>query len=247
MMHRLINLNCDVGEGIGNEEALMPYISSCSIACGGHVGDIETMKTMVRLAKRFKIKIGAHPSYPDKVNFGRKTMPMPPQQFIKSIKGQIQSLEDVLNQEKAELHHIKAHGALYNDIAKDTQLAQDFLRAIEGYKGKSALFVPYASVIEQEAICAGFQIKREAFGDRNYNRDLSLVPRQFANAVLEKPEDVLNHIVFMAHNGQVRTVEGVKVKILADTYCIHGDTASALEILTYLSIQLPKKQINIQK
>jgi UPF0271 protein len=231
---------------MGNEEALMPYISSCSIACGGHAGDAASMRHVVRLAKRFKVAIGAHPSYPDPINFGRKSMQLPKARFIASIQEQIESLVGIIQEEKATLHHIKAHGALYNDLALDRDLSKNYLEAVQRFKNKAVLYVPYHSMIEQEAVREGFGIKREAFGDRNYNTDLSLVSRAFSNAILAAPKDVLEHILLMVHQQEVKTVQGVNVKITADTYCIHGDTPAALQILAYLSSQLPKNKIQIK-
>lgn len=242
-----IDINCDVGEGIGNEKDLFPIISSCNIACGGHAGDRGTMQDVVRSAKKNKVKVGAHPSYPDKENFGRVSIDIQTEKLIDSIQGQIASLISVLKGENIGLHHIKPHGALYNDMAKDARIARIFLMAIKSYKLSSFLYVPYASIIEKMALGQGFQIRREAFGDRNYNTDLTLVSRRLPNAMIEEPKEVMEHIVSMVQNQQLKTVSGDYVKIIADTYCIHGDTSSALEILAYLSTTLPKQDIYIKK
>lgn len=238
---RNIKLNSDVGEGLENEETLLPYLSSCSVACGGHAGDVDTMKHIVRLAKLFDVKVGAHPSYPDRANFGRKKVSITTNLLARSIKEQINNLKIILEEEQMVLHHIKAHGALYNNMVKDKSLAKLFLQAIPSYKKTSYLYVPYGSVIATEALTAGFTIQYEAFGDRNYNKDLSLVSRNLPNALIEKPKEVMEHITRMYQDHNVRTIEGNFVKILADTYCIHGDTPTALEILTYLSERFPKK------
>ncbi len=242
-----IDINCDVGEGVGNEQDLFPLISSCNIACGGHAGDGQTMREVVQLAKSHQVKIGAHPSYPDKANFGRTSIDISAGKLQQSIREQMANIVLVLESESVQLHHIKPHGALYNDVAKDAALARTFLKAIEEYRSTVYLYVPYASIIEKEALQQGFRIKYEAFGDRNYNTDLSLVSRSLPNALIEDPEIVLEHIVFMARNQQVKTLEGHTIKILADTYCIHGDTPTALQILTYLSNELPKHNIFIKK
>ena len=112
-----IDINCDVGEGIGNERSLFPHISSCNIACGGHAGDLNSMSEIVQLARRSGIKVGAHPSYPDRENFGRKSMKIEKRLLISSIQKQIKALESILISSNMQLHHIKAHGALYNDMA----------------------------------------------------------------------------------------------------------------------------------
>jgi len=242
-----IDINCDVGEGIGNEKSLMPLISSCNIACGGHAGDLETISEVTKLAKVHGVKVGAHPSYPDRDNFGRVSVDISQKELITSIRRQMDDFMTVLKRENITLHHIKPHGALYNDISKNPDLAETFLKAIEDFKNTGWIYVPYKSAIEVAALKNGFQIKREAFADRNYNSDLSLVSRQLPGAVLEAPEEVLQHLVNMVTTQNVTTSEGEKAKIIADTFCVHGDTPSALEILNYLSRELPKANIRIAK
>lgn len=242
-----IDINCDVGEGIGNEAELFPFISSCNLACGGHAGDETTMQAIVSLAKRHQVEIGAHPSYPDKSNFGRISMDLNLAELLETIQTQVANLVSVCEKEHVKLHHIKAHGALYNDTAKGGPLALTFLKAIEEYKAELYLYVPSASFLAQMASEQGFKIKREAFGDRNYNEDLSLVSRKQSNAIISEPSLVFEHLYSMVQNQQVRTVSGVLKTIVADTYCIHGDTPNALQILMYLSEELPKKHIYLQK
>ena len=242
-----IDINCDVGEGIGNEAELLPLISSCNIACGGHAGDIETITKVVRLAKENKVKIGAHPSYPDTKNFGRVSMDIPSDVLIKSIQQQMEDFTSVLKKENVGMHHIKPHGALYNDVAKDAGLAKVFLKSIEIYKDNIFLYVPYNSMIEFEGLKQNFKIKNEAFGDRNYNKDLSLMSRKFPKSVIEKPEEVLAHLVSIVKEKQLIAHDGSVVKLKASTYCIHGDTPSALQILTYLTKELPQHNIFIKR
>ena len=242
-----IDINCDVGEGIGNEEAILPLISSCNIACGGHAGDKETMTRTVILAKEHKVLVGAHPSYPDTENFGRSTMAIDSDRLSLSIQNQIKGLQSILDHEQVTLHHIKAHGALYNDLAKDESLAENYLSAIKAYKSSVHLYVPPNSVIAELARDRGFSVKFEAFADRNYNEDLSLVSRKLPNAVINEPKAVLNHLARMVKQGMVVTLNGVECAMNADTYCLHGDTPNAFQILMYLSNELPKQQIYIKK
>lgn len=242
-----IDINCDVGEGVGNEAAIFPYISSCNIACGGHAGDKETMLKVASLAKKHHIKVGSHPSYPDKANFGREVMDISEQELIQSIRKQLTDFDQVLQREQITLHHIKAHGALYNQTAKDEQLAKVYLEAIDYYKDRVLLYVPYNSVVAKLAKQRGFKLWFEAFADRNYNSDLSLVSRKEENALIIAPEAVLKHILPIIKKGEVMTVDGISHKILADTLCIHGDTVSALKILTYLSTSLPQNQVQLAK
>ncbi|MGB5361410.1 MAG: 5-oxoprolinase subunit PxpA [Eudoraea sp.] len=242
-----IDINCDVGEGIGNESALFPHISSCNIACGGHAGDVSTMSEIVQLAKKFGINVGAHPSYPDRDNFGRTSMKIEKNVLKASIRKQIKDLEIVISKAEMQMHHIKAHGALYNDIAGDLELSTIYLESIRAYKDDVLVYLPYGSVVEKEARKQGYKVSREAFGDRNYNEDLSLVSRRSSYAMIEEPIKVLDHVLSMVINNEVYTLNGIQRPIWADTYCIHGDTATALQILTYLSDELPKQHIFLKK
>ncbi|MGX1929980.1 5-oxoprolinase subunit PxpA [Flagellimonas sp. 2504JD4-2] len=241
-----IDINCDVGEGVGNESQLLPLISSCNIACGGHAGDVETMEKVVRLAQKNNVKIGAHPSYPDKLNFGRQVMSISDENLRQSIVEQLKIFDEVLKGEGGNLHHIKAHGALYNQTAKDKNLATLYLDAVDSYREDAFLYVPFGSIITKLAVERGFNIIYEAFADRNYNIDLSLVSRQLDNALIKEPEHVLKHIIPIIKKGEVVTISNERVKIKADTLCIHGDTPSALQILMYLSEELPHCGIQLK-
>jgi UPF0271 protein len=247
MQKKIIDINCDVGEGIGNEALLFPFISSCNIACGGHAGDAHSMRAVVQLAKKNKLKIGAHPSYPDKLNFGRVHMQMSKTKFRESIQEQLAALDAILLQEEVAMHHIKAHGALYNDLAGDPRLASEFLKNIAPYKPQCYLYVPYGSAIATEAARYGYNFLYEAFGDRAYTNSYSLAPRKLAGAVLEDPDTVLRQLLFMIREQKVRTLNGSDIPIEAHTFCIHGDTPSALQILMYLAGELPKYGIYLKE
>ncbi|AEM72275.1 LamB/YcsF family protein [Allomuricauda ruestringensis DSM 13258] len=242
-----IDINCDVGEGVGNEADIFPYISSCNIACGGHAGNQETMLKVASQAKEHHLKVGSHPSYPDKANFGREVMDISNQDLIQSIRKQLADFDEVLEQKQITLHHIKAHGALYNQTANDKNLAKVYLEAIIDYKDKAILYVPFGSVIAKMAMEKGFKVWFEAFADRNYNSNMSLVSRKQENALIEEPEAVLQHILPIIKKSKVLSVDGESMEIKANTLCIHGDTVSALKILMYLSKELAKNQVQIQK
>lgn len=247
MAEHSIDINCDVGEGLGNEAQLLPYLSSCNIACGAHAGDDQTMRRVVQLATTTNVKIGAHPGYPDRANFGRKNMSMPNRELSKSIVYQIKRLTKIIEEEGAYLHHIKAHGALYNTIAKNTELAMVFLNAILPYQESTFIYVPFGTPICELASDMGFQIKTEAFADRNYNADLSLVSRTEPNAIIHEPSQVLDHLLTMVTSNTVNTIGDRIQPMKANTFCIHGDTPSALEILMYLSQELPKHQVRVDQ
>ncbi|EIJ40442.1 MULTISPECIES: 5-oxoprolinase subunit PxpA [Galbibacter] len=229
-----IIINCDLGEGIGNEEQLMPYIQSCNIACGGHAGNRETIEKVVELAVQNNVAIGAHPSYPDKENFGRVSLSISEEQLINSIQQQLNLFQEVLTKKGASLHHIKPHGALYNDIAKDEDLAMTFLKAIGDYKNEMGIYVPYKSKIARKALQNGFRIFYEAFADRAYNDDLSLVSRTLPNAILTNKEEVLKQVLHIAKNDSVVTINNKIVATDASTFCVHSDTENAQEIVEFL-------------
>ncbi len=238
MEKQYIDINCDVGEGVGNESKLFPLISSCNIACGGHAGSVDTIRTCLKLAQKYQVHIGAHPSYPDKENFGRIPMDISENDLIESIRDQMHLFLNECKKVGASLHHIKPHGALYNEIANDENKAKTFLYAIESFKASIFLYVPFNSKIHDLALLDNFKVKREAFADRNYNTDLSLVSRKKGNALITEGENVLQHVLLMYKENLVETITGKKLPLLADTYCIHGDTPSAFQILTYITEHL---------
>lgn len=241
-----IDVNADVGEGVGNEAALMPYLSSCNIACGGHAGGINSMTAIAKLAKVNGVKIGAHPSFPDKKNFGRIEMKLSAADLYSSLKTQIRTLQNVLHSQNLQLYHIKPHGALYNLAAKDEKTARVIIEVIKSIALPIKLYAPYKSIIAELAQSEAIDITFEGFADRNYNEDLSLVSRRNNNALLTQKDEVLHHVLFMAKHNKVKTISGVEVPLKATTFCVHGDTKNALEILKYLNQELPKNSIKIQ-
>ncbi|OIQ36026.1 MAG: lactam utilization protein LamB [Bacteroidetes bacterium MedPE-SWsnd-G1] len=228
---KVLKLNSDVGEGAKNEKDIFPYLFYCNIACGGHIGTINSMTEMVTLALENKVLIGAHPSYPDKENFGRKSMNISEESLINSIRNQINALKDITTKLGTSIHHIKPHGALYNDISKDEIKATLFLKAILPFKDSFKLLIPNNSIIEQLALKNGFSIVREAFADRNYNNDLSLVSRDNENALISDKLEMINHVKLILNTSQVKTINNQKLKLVADTFCIHSDTPKALELI----------------
>ncbi len=227
----MININCDLGEGLNNEDVIMPLIKSCNIACGGHSGNIDSMQRCVELSIINNVEIGAHPSYPDKENFGRIHLDIPALALKESIVNQIDSLISICKSHNTDLTHIKAHGALYNEMIKDSNLSNIYLDIIDIYKDKYYLYIPYKSEIEKIAVDRGFKIKYEVFGDRNYNDDLTLVSRKEEEALITIPEKVIKHISEIYYNNCVVSVNGNKHDVKADTYCIHSDTENAEHIL----------------
>jgi UPF0271 protein len=245
-MTQNIDINSDVGEGIGNESQLMPYISSCNIACGGHAGNEETMKSAVQLAKKYKVKIGAHPSFPDKENFGRKVMEMPCVVLYKSIKVQVEDLMSILKEEHLALHHVKPHGALYNLAVTDERVANVIVEVMKSLGLLIKLYVPFGSKIADIAIENNVPITYEAFADRNYNTDLTLVSRQEKEALIEDEDVMFEHVFRMYTHGKVKVISGQEIPIKADTFCIHGDSPNAVNLIKNLKTRFEAQDINVR-
>ena len=242
-----IDLNCDVGEGVGNEAALFPHISSCSIACGGHAGDAGTMKRISEQAIAAGVRIGAHPSYPDRANFGRVSINMDPASLQASVATQISALQAVLEPLGASLHHVKAHGALYNDLAPGGPLAGAYLDVLEQFGGSMRVYAPCGSRFAEMAAARHFDVWEESFADRAYHRDGRLVSRRKDGALLTDPVAIADRVKQMVIHGQVRTVEGTDYPLQAKTCCLHGDTPNAEEILAYLVAALAEDAIFVRK
>ena len=230
----MIDINCDLGEGLHNEHIIMPLISSCNISCGAHAGSIEIMDKVIQLAVKHKVKIGAHPSFPDRKNFGRKVLDISNSDLQKSLEDQLSIFKDRALLQNATIHHVKPHGALYNLIAVNREKASIVIAAIQHVFEAVKLYVPYQSRIEEIAIQSGLEIVYEAFADRMYNEDLSLVSRTFSNALIEDKLEVLKQVQKISDKQLVTTVNFHEKKIKASTFCVHGDTKNAIEILEYL-------------
>ncbi|MFD1015118.1 5-oxoprolinase subunit PxpA [Winogradskyella rapida] len=246
MKVRSIDVNADVGEGVGNETLLMPYLSSCNIACGGHAGDIESMTNVVRLAKSNQVKIGAHPSFSDRLNFGRTVIEMSPSDLYTSLKAQIERLQVVARAEGVVLNHIKPHGALYNLAAKDEETARVILKVLKAVNPVLKLYAPCNSVMAKIALLNDVELVYEAFADRGYEDDLSLVSREKKGAVLHDKDCVFNRVLRMVKDQKITTINRVEVATKISTICVHGDTENAVEIVKYLVCRLKENNISIQ-
>lgn len=241
-----IDINCDLGEGIGNDAQLMPYLSSCNIACGGHAGDDNTMRKAIHLALENNVNIGAHPSFPDQENFGRTEMNLPNNELTTIIIAQIMRLKILTEEVGGKLSHVKPHGALYNMAAVNDSTAEAVLDAMAPFNKELILYVPYGSVIAKKAIERKQPIRYEAFADRNYNDDLTLVSRKLDNAVLENTDQITDHVIRMIKEKKVKTINGNLVTIEAGTICVHGDNPHAEEILSQLAKNLKNYNVSIE-
>lgn len=223
-----IDLNCDMGEGMPNDAALMPYISSANIACGFHAGDEHTMKSTVKLCKDFGVRIGAHPSFPDRANFGRTMMEMSPEEIYKMVREQIQVLHKHASALGEKIHHVKPHGALYNASAKDPAIAKAIAQAVFDEDPNALLLGLSGSYSLAAAEALGLKTAHEVFGDRAYQADGSLVPRNQAHACLDQTEEVIHQVKRMVQKGEVQAISGEIIPLRIDTICLHGDGPHAL-------------------
>lgn len=242
---KTIDINCDVGEGFHNEALLMPYLSSCNIACGAHAGSTEIIEKTILLAQENHVKIGAHPSFPDRENFGRKVLDISLENLQKSIGNQLLLFRNISEKLGVKVHHVKAHGALYNLIAKDRDTATVFVKAIQTIFDSVFLYVPSNSEIEKVALQNNLKIKYEAFIDRNYNDNGTLVARTQKEALIENPKQAYKHVLNMLLKGKVKTITGIEKQIKADTFCVHGDGENALGILKFLKKSFLEKGIEV--
>lgn len=228
---------------MSNDAALMPYISSCNIACGGHFGSTTTMREAVRLAKLHNVKVGAHPSYPDRENFGRKSMSISSEELTSSICEQISDFLSVCNELEVFPNHIKLHGALYNDCMKDEALANVIFKAYEKIEISLPVFTPPNSLLTQKLD----HVITEAFLDRRYNEDGSLVSRAQHDALIEEPHEAWNQLYNIYFNHEVISSGGKTIPINADTFCLHGDTTNSLEIAQLIDRKLKSLNISLNK
>jgi UPF0271 protein len=220
-----IDLNCDMGENIGNDEDIMPYITSANIACGFHAGDAKTMQATVRLAKKYGVNVGAHPSWLDVEGFGRREMNLLPEEVEALILYQIGALYAIAKSEGVELVHVKPHGAIYNQAAKDKALAMSIARAVKRFGGDLILVGLAGSGLIEAGLEAGLRVMNEGFPDRNYNPDGTLVSRKESHAIIESPDETAKHAMDLIQNGILFGEKRVKV----DTLCLHGDHPRAAE------------------
>lgn len=225
----LTDLNCDMGEGIGSDELLMPYISAANIACGYHAGDEDTMKRTIALALQYNVAIGAHPSFPDRDNFGRTDMRLPLQEVYDLITAQIHLIEKFAKAAGTTLQHVKPHGALYNMAARAKPLAAVVALAVKDANEKLVLYGLSGSHLISEAKKIGLKACNEVFADRTYQENGRLTPRDKPGALIEDEEMVIDQVLQMVKQQTVTTVSGKQIPILAETICIHGDGKHAVE------------------
>jgi UPF0271 protein len=232
---RRIDMNCDMGElpeaiADGTQEALMPSFTSINVACGGHAGDAQTMKTTIEQALRWNLAIGAHPGYPDRANFGRLEMNLSPEAISDSVYEQVRTLAEIAEQYGVQLTHVKPHGALYNQAVHNRRLARAIADGVMRWRRDVVLVglagSPMLTVFRE----AGFQVAAEAFADRRYESDGTLRSRKHEGALIHDLAEASRQALSIAQTETVTARDGSRVAVTAQTICIHGDTPGAPQI-----------------
>ena len=245
-MKLFVDLNADLGEGSGHDNELFELISSASIATGFHAGDSDTMHAAVCAAKEHGVAVGAHPSFFDRENFGRKELKMSNEEVFDAVAYQLGIFQAIASALDVRPNHVKPHGALYNMAVRDPELADAIARAIKSVDPKLILFAPDNSELARAGEAHGVQIAREIFADRNYLNDGWLVPRTRPDALLRDPEEAAQRVLRMLREGKVRSVEGRDVDVRGETICVHGDTPGAVEFARELRMQLEREGVSIR-
>ena len=240
-----IDLNCDLGEGCGNDADLMQFISSANIACGYHAGDTPTMQRTIELALEHGVAIGAHPGYADRKNFGRVEMHLSPTEIYRLVTDQISALKLVATGFGRSLDHVKPHGALYNQAAKDAEIATAIAEAVRDADPQLVLFGLAGSKYLDVARATGLCVASEVFADRTYMPDGSLTPRTEVGALIEDARVAVDQALQMVKIGSVTARDGASVPIRAETICLHGDGPHAVEFAQAITTGLRKNGINI--
>ncbi len=220
-----IDLNCDLGEGAGGEAALMPSITSANIACGGHAGDEQTMRATVALAQRWGVAVGAHPGYEDREHFGRRELALSPEEIVCLIVRQVTVLQAI-----APAVHVKPHGALYNQAARDPVVAQAVAEGVRRCAGNLILVGLAGSELVRAGARAGLRVANEVFADRTYRGDGSLTDRRREDALISDEEVALRQALSLVLKGELTTIDGTTLAVKADTLCLHGDGPRALTL-----------------
>ena len=244
-MNGSVDLNADLGEGAGHDAELFELISSANIATGFHAGDADTMHAAVSSAKDRGVAVGAHPSFFDRENFGRKELKVTADEVFDAVAFQLGVFQAIAEAAGLRPNHVKPHGALYNMAVRDGKIAEAIARATKSLDAKLILFAPENSALARAGESHGLQIAHEVFADRNYLADGSLVPRSRADALLNNPEDAAVRVLRMLREGKVRSVEGDDLGVRVETICVHGDTPGAVEFARQLRSQLESQGVRI--
>ncbi|WP_347556819.1 5-oxoprolinase subunit PxpA [Robbsia sp. KACC 23696] len=240
-----IDLNADLGEGCDNDEALLALVSSANIACGGHAGDADTMRACARWAVAKGVSIGAHPSFADRANFGRTEMAQIPTDLRESLLEQLQTLRGIVHEEGGKIVHVKPHGALYNQAARDPELARLVVSTIREFDPNVVIVGLAGGALVAAAREAGMRTTEEAFADRGYQSNGALVPRGTPGALIEDEDTMITRILDMIVNRRVQSIDGQWCDLNAETLCLHGDGAHAVAFAQRIRKALDAQQIKV--
>jgi len=240
-----VDLNADVGEGVGDDAALMPFLSSANIACGYHAGNAAVMRHAIAFARRHHVAVGAHPGFQDRKGFGRRELTMTAAEVEGLISRQIHTLAEAATEKGVRVTHVKPHGALYNMAARDAGLAAAIARSVAAVDRTLMLFGLAGSNLIDEGRKAGLRTVSEVFADRAYRPDGSLVPRTEPGAVLDDTDLVVRRALAMVREDAVPAVDGTRVPLEVETICIHGDTPGAVEFARRLRAALDAAGVEV--
>ena len=241
-----IDLNCDLGEGVGSDDELMPLVTSANIACGAHAGDETTMRATVRLARRHRVAIGAHPGFADRVNFGRREQVLTPEEARDLVRYQVSALQRIAIEEGTAIGHVKLHGAFYNPVARDADLALAVHEAV-CEAGVPALMVPASSVQERISRArVGLRVVAEVFADRGYQPDGSLASRAIPGAVIADEAAAVAQVARLVREGKVRAITGADISLRGETVCLHGDGIRAVAFARRLREALAEMAVEVK-
>ncbi len=243
-----ININCDLGEkskhhSIKNDPDLLKIVNSANIACGYHAGDKETMNNTIKISKNNNVSIGAHPSFSDLENFGRKRINLNENEIRKLIIDQYEVLQNIAFKNNENVTHIKPHGALNNMACEDINLATILAKTIHGINKDLIYLVPTGSKMEQAANKMNMKVACEIFADRNYEDDGNLVSRLKNNALITDPEIAKKHVLKMVKNQALNCLSGKMIPCKIDSVCIHGDNESSLSTAIQIKKNLLKNNL----
>jgi len=241
-----IDLNCDMGEGAGEDEGIVPLVSSINVACGFHAGDPATIRATIRLAARHGVAVGAHPSYPDRAGFGRAPMARSPEEVRDDVVYQVAAVRAFCAAEGVPLVHVKPHGALYNTAAQDPALAAAICEAVRQVDPGLVVVCLAGSPMAGVVRSLGMRCAEEAFADRGYTPEGTLVPRGRPGALVEDPGAVAERVAAMARDRRVTSVAGTPVTVAADTICLHGDTPGAARLAAAIRARLTREGIEVR-
>lgn len=246
-----VDVNCDLGESfgryqLGEQEEVLKYVTSANIACGFHAGDPTVMRKTVALAVENDVRIGAHPSFPDLIGFGRRQMQVAPHEAYDMVVYQIGALDAFLRLHNTQLQHVKPHGALYNMAAVDPSLAEAIAQAVKDVSPSLVLYGLAGSELTKAGEKLGLTVAHEVFADRTYQPDGTLTPRTEANALITDEQQSLDQIRQMVMEGSVRAVDGTIVKLQADTICVHGDSPHAVAFARRIYDDLRESGVNVE-